>query len=169
MRVDSDRELPGLRVTCRSWSARRLPGDSWRTGRDLGADPPRRLWSGTIAAGVFVADPGRGFPPGTPVKSAGLSRAGILHFVSGGIGFYALIAACFVFGWRFLRERQPGWAIYCAATGVLFSSHSRPSRRALPRQRQCSHFTARSPGFGRGTRPCSRDSSSTRGVTRLRE
>jgi hypothetical protein len=48
-----------------------------------------------LGAGIFYADPGRGFPVGTEATQ-GISRSGLLHFVFGGIGFYALIAACFV-------------------------------------------------------------------------
>jgi Protein of unknown function (DUF998) len=75
---------------------------------------------GLIGAGVFAADPGSGFPPGTPMKSAGISRAGLLHFVFGGIGFYGLIAACFVFARRFSKLRQWGWAAYSTLSGVVF-------------------------------------------------
>ena len=75
---------------------------------------------GLLGAGLFVADPGQGFPPGTPMKSAGLSSHGMLHFVFGGIGFYSLIAACFVFGRRFLRLKQLGWAIYSMFSGTAF-------------------------------------------------
>jgi hypothetical protein len=37
-----------------------------------------------------------------------------------GIGFLGLIAACFVFARRFATQKLRGWAIYSAATGVLF-------------------------------------------------
>ena len=75
---------------------------------------------GLIGAGVFPADPGRGFPPGTPETGLAMSTAGVLHFVFGGIGFYALIAACFVFARRFFGLRQRGWAIYSVVSGVGF-------------------------------------------------
>ena len=74
---------------------------------------------GLIGAGVFVADPGAGFPPGTP-SSTTMTRSGLLHFVFGGIGFYAIIAACFVATYRFGREGRRGWAIYSAVTGAFF-------------------------------------------------
>lgn len=38
----------------------------------------------------------------------------------GGIGFLALIAACFVVAGRFFALRQPGWAVYSVITGVIF-------------------------------------------------
>jgi hypothetical protein len=75
---------------------------------------------GLIGAGFFVADPALGFPPGTPANAHAVSWHGLMHFVSGGIGFIGLIAACFVFARSFAVQRQRGWAIYSAATGVFF-------------------------------------------------
>ncbi len=49
-----------------------------------------------------------------------MSRDGLLHFVFGGIGFYALIAACLVFARRFHAEGRPGWSAYSVVTGVGF-------------------------------------------------
>jgi len=59
-----------------------------------------------IGVGVFVADPGLGFPPGASLESTGMSRSGLLHFVFGGLGFYALIGASFVFARRFKSLKQ---------------------------------------------------------------
>ena len=75
---------------------------------------------GLIGAGVFVADPGFGFPPGTAAEGADMSRSGLLHFVFGGIGFYGLIGACFVFARRFRKHDEPGWSLYSALTGAAF-------------------------------------------------
>lgn len=75
---------------------------------------------GLMGAGVFVADPAFGFPPGSPMESAGISRSGLLHFIFGGIGFYALIAACFVFARRFARLGRSVWAAYSGVTGIAF-------------------------------------------------
>jgi hypothetical protein len=44
----------------------------------------------------------------------------MLHFVFGGVGFLALIAACLVFARQFAALGQRGWAAYSTATGVLF-------------------------------------------------
>lgn len=77
---------------------------------------------GVLAAGLFRADPALGFPPGTPVDQDAVSTSGILHFVGGGIGFGGLIAACLVFARRFAAEGERGWAVYSAATGVLFTA-----------------------------------------------
>lgn len=74
---------------------------------------------GLIGAGVFPADPGQGFPPGAPTVTR-MTTAGLMHFVCGGIGFYALMAACVVFARRFAAFDQRAWAIYSAVSGLLF-------------------------------------------------
>jgi hypothetical protein len=75
---------------------------------------------GLIGAGIFVADPALGFPPGTPANAHSISGHGLMHFVTGGIGFLALIAACFVFARRFRALKQNGWVVYSLTTGILF-------------------------------------------------
>jgi Protein of unknown function (DUF998) len=75
---------------------------------------------GLVGAGFFAADPALGFPPGTPLKGNPITTHGLMHFVSGGIGFAGLISACLVFAWRFVRIHRSGWAAFSAATGVTF-------------------------------------------------
>jgi Protein of unknown function (DUF998) len=75
---------------------------------------------GLIGAGFFIADPAFGFPPGTPASAHAISWHGLLHIVTAGIGFLALIAACFVLARRFASRTQRGWAAYSLATGVIF-------------------------------------------------
>lgn len=74
---------------------------------------------GLIGAGIFPADPGRDFPPGSEAADT-LSQSGLLHFVFGGIGFYALIAACFVMTRRFVRLGSRAMALYSVITGIGF-------------------------------------------------
>jgi len=74
---------------------------------------------GLIAAGIFVADPINGFPPGIP-ESSSISWHALLHFVSAAIAFIGLIVACFVFARRFAALHQRGWARYSFLTGILF-------------------------------------------------
>jgi hypothetical protein len=74
---------------------------------------------GMLGAAVFTADPGLGFPPGTPMEGT-LTTTGILHFVCGAVAFYSLIAACFVFARRFAATRERGWLIFSLFTGVFF-------------------------------------------------
>ncbi len=75
---------------------------------------------GLIGAGFFTADPAFGFPPGTPADAHTISWHGLLHIITAGIGFLALIAACFVLARRFASNKQRGWAAYSLATGVIF-------------------------------------------------
>jgi hypothetical protein len=88
-----------------------------------------RLWGplliglyglGLIGAGAFSADPALGFPPGTPADAHTVSGMGLLHFVSGGVGFVGLIAGCFVFARRFAALGQRAWSTYSLLTGIVF-------------------------------------------------
>ena len=74
---------------------------------------------GLVGAAIFVADPGRGFPPGSP-ETTTLTRSGLLHFVFGGVGFYALIGACVVFARRFALQGRRFRAIYSIVTAIGF-------------------------------------------------
>lgn len=76
--------------------------------------------AGLVGAGFFVADPAFGFPPGTPADAHSMSWHGFLHFVCGGVGFLALIAACFVIASRFAAEGLRTWAVYSRVTGLIF-------------------------------------------------
>jgi len=71
-----------------------------------------------VAAGVFRADPTEGFPVGTPAGANTVSWHGMLHLLSGSIGFGCLIAACVVAGRAFSRAGRPGWALYSRVAGV---------------------------------------------------
>lgn len=73
-----------------------------------------------IGAGIFKADPAMGFPLGTPEGATTMSTHGMLHFMFGGLGFLALIAACFVFARRFASQGEKGWAAYSIFTGIVF-------------------------------------------------
>jgi hypothetical protein len=74
---------------------------------------------GLIGAGIFVADPMNGFPQGSAVSST-ISFHGLMHFVSGSIGFLGLISSCFIFARRFSSLNQSLWASYSFLTGLLF-------------------------------------------------
>jgi Protein of unknown function (DUF998) len=76
---------------------------------------------GLIAAGIFVADPALGFPPGATAGAPGtISSHGLLHFVAGGVGFLSLIAGCFALARRFAALNQWGWAAFSVTTGAVF-------------------------------------------------
>lgn len=73
-----------------------------------------------VGAGIFIPDPALGFPVGTPADAMTISSAGIGHFAFGGIGFLALIVACFVFARRFSGLQQSSWSVFSVITGVVF-------------------------------------------------
>lgn len=74
---------------------------------------------GLIGAGIFVADPMNGFPPEL-ASATTISTNGLMHFVSGSIGFIGLIAACFVFARRFNALKEKNWSLFSLATGIIF-------------------------------------------------
>src|SRR5688500_16313803 len=75
---------------------------------------------GLVGAGVFVTDPGYGYPPGAPSGVPTMpSWHGTLHNLVSPIVFGSLSAACFVFARRYFAE--PGsrvWAGYSFVTGL---------------------------------------------------
>lgn len=73
-----------------------------------------------VGAGIFRADPGMGFPAGTPEGPGPVSWHGMLHFACGAVGFLCVIVACFVIGRRFAAEGRTGWAVSSRLTGALF-------------------------------------------------
>ena len=80
------------------------------------------VWAvGLLGAGFLVTDPVSGYPPGTPDRLSGNSWHGALHDLFSLLGFVALAAACFVFGRWFVGRGKRGWALYSAASGVVFA------------------------------------------------
>ncbi|MBB5870094.1 hypothetical protein F4553_003473 [Allocatelliglobosispora scoriae] len=73
-----------------------------------------------IAAGALRADPGNGFPAGTPAGPGPMSWHGTGHFLAGFIGFTSLIVACFVLARRFAADGETRWAWSAWIVGVLF-------------------------------------------------
>lgn len=82
--------------------------------------------AGMIIAGVFVADPGLGFPAGAPEGvPAELSINGILHGLGAVLAFNGMAIGCLVFARRFAALRRWGWVIASvasAAAAVAISS-----------------------------------------------
>jgi lysylphosphatidylglycerol synthetase-like protein (DUF2156 family) len=102
----------GLMLACAAGLRRTLrdgPGARWapRLTAAIGA--------GLVAAGVFTADPGAGFPAGAPEGAPVLSWHGILHEASHLVVVVAWIALCFVLRTRFARSGDRGWARACVA------------------------------------------------------
>jgi hypothetical protein len=96
--------------------ARALRGRSAWAPRLLGV-----FGVGLIAAGVFVADPMNGFPPGTPPgHPATMTVHGVLHIVVAAIGFLCLVASCFVSARRYGRDGRAWMKWFSLVTGVVF-------------------------------------------------
>jgi hypothetical protein len=76
---------------------------------------------GLVVAGIFRADPADGFPRGTPPGTPDtVSAHAIVHFATGGIGFLALIIACFLTAGYYKREQRRRLAAYSRFTGFAF-------------------------------------------------
>jgi hypothetical membrane protein len=105
-------------IACAVGARRALAGQAGRTWG------PRLLaiyGAGLMAAGVFRADPADGFGPGAPAgQPAHISWHGDGHLIAAGIGFIALIAACFVLARYFSRAGRRGLAIYSRVTAIAF-------------------------------------------------
>jgi hypothetical membrane protein len=77
---------------------------------------------GLLGAGIFVADPMNGYPPGTPDKRLHYSTQGVLHDLFSAPVFLGLPVAFFVFSRWFAARGERGWVTYSAVTGVVFVS-----------------------------------------------
>ncbi|MDA0640229.1 MULTISPECIES: DUF998 domain-containing protein [Nonomuraea] len=73
---------------------------------------------GLIVAGVFPADPGFAFPPGTPDVPGTMSSVGAVHLAGACVSFIAMITCCFVLSRRF---GGTSWAVAGRAGGVLLA------------------------------------------------
>jgi hypothetical protein len=93
---------------------------------DAGTWAPRLLAGyglGLIGAGIFRADAADAFPPGTPAgRAAHISAHGVLHLLSGSLGFACLIAGCFVIARSYHRRADRRRAVACRAVGVVFAA-----------------------------------------------
>lgn len=89
---------------------------------------------GLVAAGVFLTDPGRGYPPGAPLKGDPQTWHGYAHGINGAVLFNIVLpAACFVLARRFAVEsRSRGWATYSRITGALILAISLVSLVGAP-------------------------------------
>lgn len=108
----------------------------WRTGR-ASVWWPRLLGLfglGLVVAGVFVTDPGGGYPPGAPINGSPQTWHGWVHGLNGLVLFNIVLpAACFVVTRRFAAEPVGrGWATYSWLTGALILGISVVTTIGLP-------------------------------------
>lgn len=74
---------------------------------------------GLVVTGLFLVDPGVGFPPGTADGvPAQRSWHGAVHAVAPPVAFLFLVGVCVVLALRFARLNRRGWASYSALTGL---------------------------------------------------
>jgi hypothetical protein len=83
---------------------------------------------GLVIAGVFVTDPGGGYPPGAPINGIPYTWHGWVHGINGLLLFNVVLpAACFVLARRFASDPQNrSWATYSWVTGALILVISLP-------------------------------------------
>ncbi|WP_405403788.1 DUF998 domain-containing protein [Streptomyces sp. NBC_01104] len=115
--------LTGLLVIAGAIGMRRVlrgaPGGVWAP-RLVGV-----FGASFVLAGVFTADPGDGFPAGTPKGSSGsVSAHGAVHLGGATVGFLALCAAFLVLATYFADRGRRGWALASrlVPVGVLAGS-----------------------------------------------
>jgi uncharacterized protein DUF998 len=73
-----------------------------------------------VVAGIFVTDPGLGYPQGVAAPAAGPTPHGVVHALAGLFAFVSLAIACFALARRFAGDaRWRGWAPYSILTGVV--------------------------------------------------
>lgn len=90
---------------------------------------------GLLGAGVFVADPIDGYPPGALDRSLHSSLHGVLHDPFSALVFLGPPAAGLVFGRWFAARGERSWAISSAASAAVFVGALASPARALHRPR----------------------------------
>ena len=89
---------------------------------------------GLVVAGVFVADPGGGYPPGAPINGNPQTVHGWVHGITGLLLFNVVLpAASFVLARRFAADPQNRrWATYSWVTGAFILVVSVVNTISLP-------------------------------------
>jgi hypothetical protein len=73
-----------------------------------------------IVAAMFRADPMDGFPPGTPPGfPTTISTAGLIHLISGALGFACLAVSCFFATRAMARRRASSLAALSLVSGLV--------------------------------------------------
>lgn len=76
---------------------------------------------GLVGAGLFTADPGNGFPPGTPDTPGQISSHGVMHLMFAAIAFLSIMAAsAIVYARRYRGLGRNGRMAHSIFTGAFF-------------------------------------------------
>lgn len=102
----------------------------WHTGR-ASVWGPRLVGLfglGLLIAGVFMTDPGQGYPAGAPLSGGLYTWHGWIHGINGLLFFNVVLpAACFVLARRFAADpNHRRWATYSWLTGAIILVISLP-------------------------------------------
>ena len=109
--------LTGLMVIAAAVGLHRaLPSSPW-VARLVGV-----YGAGLVAAGALRADPGLGFPAGTPAGPGTVSWHGIGHFMAGGVGFAAVHRRLLRAGPYVSRSGARRLAWWSRLTGIGFTA-----------------------------------------------
>jgi hypothetical protein len=111
-------------------------------GRTLGSDGLARWASafvivmgcGLVIAGLFVTDPGAGFPAGAPAGAPEMSWHGAVHQVGFVLTQLAFTAAAVALIMLFARNRNGGWATACSIAllaALLIAAFGSPETLAI--------------------------------------
>jgi len=87
-------------------------------GRGVAAPLVWGYGAGLITTGLFLVDPGAGFPLGTPLDASGMSWHGAVHAVAPPFAFACLAGLCGWFARWFAARGRPGWAAYSVLTAL---------------------------------------------------
>lgn len=87
-------------------------------GRGVAAPLVWGYGAGLTVTGLFLVDPGAGFPLGTPLDASGMSWHGAVHAVAPPFAFACLAGLCGWFARWFARRGRPGWAAYSVLTAL---------------------------------------------------
>ena len=88
---------------------------------------------GLIMGGVFVTDPGAGFPAGAPAGAPEMSWHGLLHEVGHLVALVSWTAACFVLRRRFVAAGERSLARLCLISVLaVFAVAAWPDLDSLP-------------------------------------
>lgn len=123
--------VSGLLVIAGALGMRRIiggsPGGTWAP-RMAGL-----VGIGLIAAGVFVVDPGSGFPAGAPEGMPELTVAGVLHGLALTVNLAGFVAGALVLRRHFAQRGDRSWARVCIAViPTVFALFGLPHEPSFP-------------------------------------
>lgn len=87
-------------------------------GRGFAAPLVWGYGAGLVVTGLFLVDPGAGFPVGTPLDASGMSWHGAVHAAAPPFAFACLAGLCCWFARWFAARGRTGWSVYSVLTAL---------------------------------------------------